>query len=340
VALTWPWVLAAAGVAFVAAVAAGLLWRRGPGGPGKGAPPLAGTERYLALPAVQKAVRRSLAGGVAALAGVALLAAGAALVAARPVSELRIRETVSNRDVVLCLDVSGSMSEVAAEVVEEMATMVDGFDGDRVALSVFNARSVTVFPLTDDYGFLRERLDQVGQLLRPNPWSMSGTDFPLDGLVDPDLEASSLIGDGLAMCADLFDQPGVARSRTIIFATDNENNGVPLVSLEDAAKLATQRGARVFALYPYFFSQPEGDELEKAVQSTGGAMYKLDDAEAAGQVVRQVAEQAATPMERPPTVVKTDHPGFGAALAGAGVAVLAGLGAGRLWGRFRSRRGL
>jgi uncharacterized protein with von Willebrand factor type A (vWA) domain len=78
-----------------------------------------------------------------------------AVVAARPIAQKTIQPVSTNRDIMLCLDVSGSMTDVDKEIVSIFDKLADGFKGERVGLTIFNSSAVQVFPLTDDYRFIQ-----------------------------------------------------------------------------------------------------------------------------------------------------------------------------------------
>ena len=71
-------------------------------------------------------------------------------------SSARAVPEVTSRDIMLCLDVSGSMVEYNRSVLEQFGRLLENFDGERVGLTIFNASAVTVFPLTTDYGFITD----------------------------------------------------------------------------------------------------------------------------------------------------------------------------------------
>jgi len=264
---------------------------------------VARAERLRALPSFRQALtRRVLAlSGILVLGTVATVAAG--VVAARPMSSQTIQPVNTSRDIMLCLDVSGSMTEVDVEVLSVFEELLEDFEGERIGLTIFNSSPVQIFPLTDDYDFIREHLasikesfDYVDQI--PEHWV--GT---LNG------EGASLIGDGLAACTMGFDRPDDERSRSVIFATDNEINGASIVTLEEAAGYAKSKDVRVFALNPVQGKDAEvSAELAAAAETTGGAAYGLRDTTTVSDIVTEVQEQEATELRGEAQVVWTDTP--------------------------------
>ncbi|KQZ25447.1 hypothetical protein ASD43_04665 [Microbacterium sp. Root553] len=264
---------------------------------------VARAERLRALPTFRQALnRRVLALSAVLLLGV-VAALSAGVIAARPMSSQTIQPVNTSRDIMLCLDVSGSMSEVDVEVLSVFEDLLDDFEGERIGLTIFNSSPVQIFPLTDDYEFIRGHLQSIRESFDytdqvPEHWV--GT---LNG------NGASLIGDGLAACTMAFDHPDDERSRSIIFATDNEINGASIVTLDEAAAYADSIGVRVFALNPVAGKDDAvSAELAKAAEATGGAAYGLRDTTTVSDIVTQVQEQEATELKGQAQVVWTDTP--------------------------------
>ncbi|CAN7154917.1 MULTISPECIES: VWA domain-containing protein [Microbacterium] len=299
------WMLAAAVAVVVLAITIGLVVGLRRGGPSRGidAARVARAERVRALPSFRRALtRRALAlSGILALGATAAIVAG--VVAARPMSAQTIQPVNTSRDIMLCLDVSGSMTEVDVEVLNVFDELLDSFEGERIGLTIFNSSPVQIFPLTDDYDFVREHIESMTQSFDyvdqvPEHWV--GT---LNG------DGASLIGDGLAACTMGFDNPDAERSRSVIFATDNEVNGASIVTLDEAAAYAASKDVRVFALNPVQGKDADvSAELSAAAEATGGAAFGLRDTTTVSDIVTQVQEQEATELRGEAQVVWTDTP--------------------------------
>lgn len=264
---------------------------------------VARAERLRVLPSFRQALsRRAVAlTGLVALGAVAALAAG--VVAARPMSAQTVQPVDTSRDIMLCLDVSGSMAEVDVEVLSVFDELLDGFEGERIGLTIFNSSPVQIFPLTDDYEFIREHLASM----------MSSFDFvdeiPEHWLGTLNGDGASLIGDGLAACTMGFDHPDDDRSRSVIFATDNEINGASIVTLQEAAAYAASKDVRVFAINPVEGKDADvSAELAAAAEATGGAAYGLRDTTTVGDIIDEVRKQEATALRGEARVVWTDTP--------------------------------
>ncbi|WP_258369475.1 VWA domain-containing protein [Georgenia satyanarayanai] len=293
---------------------------------------VANTAYLRRLPTYRRRMRlyQVALGGVGVFALVAAL--GSSLLLARPAERDVRAEVLATRDIVLCLDVSGSMIEFDTEIVQTFSEMVEGFDGERIALSVWNSTSRTVFPLTDDYALVTDELDAAATAL----------DFDLDALVHApealdrleefvagtmslDPNSSSLVGDGLATCAYAFDETDTERSRSIIIATDNQVLGEPIYGLQEAADLAAERDIRLYGLFAASDEaySPENEEAyRQAITGHGGLVYNADDPGAVDAIIEDIASQQAVELEAEPEVVITDRPETVLWIAVAGVAGL------------------
>ena len=325
-ALETPWLGIAVAVLAVAAIVVGVL-RAATHGRGASGATVVRAERVRALPSVARAARLR----VVALVGVLLLAlaalGSAAVVASRPMAERVIQPESRSRDIMLCLDVSGSMTDVDAEVIDVFAALTEDFAGERIGLTIFNSSPVQIFPLTDDYAFVREQLQNIRDSFDyidyvPEHWV--GT---LNGA------GASLVGDGLAACALGFDYPDDERARSIILATDNEVNGAETVPLEAAAAYAGSLGARVFAIDPAPADTAASQELEAASLRSGGAYFGLRDETTVGRIVAEVQSQDATILAGVPRIVRVDAPEpwlLVVGVAGIALVVIAGVGRARI----------
>lgn len=300
----WWMILVAAGALVVAIVVGVVLGLRGGRrSSDEGGARLARAERVRELPTFVAAVRtrRVALSAVLVLGSAAILVGG--LAAARPQAAQTIQPVDTSRDIMLCLDVSGSMADVDVEVIDVFLDLLPSFDGERIGLTIFNSSPVQVFPLTDDYDFIRTRLtelrssfDYVDQV--PEHWT--GT---LNG------NGGSLIGDGLTACAMRFDHLDTERSRSIIFASDNEVNGASIVTVPEAAAYARDAGVRVFAINPVAGKDAAVTaELRDAAEATGGRMYDLRGDTTVADIVADVQAEQATELAGEITVVWADEP--------------------------------
>jgi Ca-activated chloride channel family protein len=312
--LSQPWiVLPALGGVLLVALVVWLLQRlRGVAVPVA----LANTEMLRALPEYRRAVRRHrwmVAGGVAL---VGILAVAAVLGAARPVQRMTLIDQKDNRDIVLCLDVSGSMIDVDAEVVSTFLRLAEGFRGERISMVIFNSSAVPVFPLTDDYDFVSDQLRRAQRSLT----LVDGKDPFFAGTLNG--AGSSLIGDGLATCVRSFDHPELKRARSVILASDNEAAGKSLFTLPEGGQLATTAGIQVYGMNPSDNpSSSAAVEMRQVVESTGGIYFALNDVSAVRRTLEAVTSREATRIPSAPRTVIHDAPGIPIALAT--IAVLA-----------------
>lgn len=230
--------------------------------------------------------------------------------AARPARVDKTREEGHSRDIVLCLDVSGSTLPYDREVLTSYLNLVKGFRGERMALSIFNSTSRTVFPLTDDYDMVTGQLEKARKVL-DGVQSQEGIDKMTDRqyqAVSDWLEgtqnrkdATSLIGDGLVSCAAML--PGFStvtgpdrkeasgRKASVVLATDNVLSGTSTYSLKEALDLAAEADISVDGLYSGP-RQSEGDEstlqMRSLIEAHGGTFLPHGDQDSIDSLVRRI----------------------------------------------------
>lgn len=303
--LLWPWMLAALGVLAVVLAVLGLWLPRRRRDRGL---PVAHVDRMTALSAFRGALLRYRLwiGGALIASVVAALVAGA--VAARPSGIHANQEEDYKRDIMLCLDVSGSMVDVDAEILGVYQQIAAGLDGERVGMRIFDASSVMAFPLTSDYDYIAEQLGRYQRALN----GTLGADEQFNYLAGTASGlGASLVGDGLASCVlDFADLESSERPRSIILATDNIVNGQQIFSLPQAGQLAVNHEVRVYAINPFDWGgDMASQELRDTAEGTGGAYFPLDFAQTVPQIVDRVNAIEAGYIETPPQIQVVDRPG-------------------------------
>ena len=314
--------------------------------------PVAHADRLTALPEYQAALRMHRRWLVLAGTACAVLLASAAVAAARPVAVDTIRPEQHNRDIMLCLDASGSMSSADAAVVDVFAGLARKFDGERIGLTIFDSTAIQVFPLTDDYAYAQEQLQLAKDAFDGKPGSSGFLDGTWSG------RGSSLIGDGLASCLNSFPSDASKdagkdtgmgssetgggstpqRSRSVVLATDNFLSGKPIMTLDQAAQLAKERAIHVYALNPGdldYGSGPDqpGAQLRAAAESTAGKYYALDNPDAVAGIVAAVEQTETAAIQGAPRAVVSEVPGLPLGAAALSALVLCAV----LWRLQRTR---
>lgn len=231
-----------------------------------------------------------------------LLALSALIIAmARPQTSYEQRKTEGEGiDIVLCIDVSGSMlaqdftpnrleaaKQVAAEFVKYRPT-------DRIGLVIFAGESFTQCPITSDHEML------VSQI-----YGIRGG-FMVDG---------TAIGSGLATSADRL-RSGTTKSKVVVLLTDGENNG-GLIDPRTAKEIARTLGIRVYTIgvgtegfAPTPVQTPGGgiimqqekvniDEklLTEIARETGGKYFRAKDNASLKQIYADIDQLEKTRIE-------------------------------------------
>jgi len=208
-------------------------------------------------------------------------------------------------DIVLALDVSGSMSAedyvINAQRISRLdiiKSTVENFviqrPDDRLGLIVFGSQAYTVCPLTSDHAWLLENLHQVRI-----------------GVI----EDATAIGSGIATSL-LRLKNSKAKSRVIVLLTDGVNNSGKIQPL-DAAKMAQALGVKIYTIgagttgiVPFPYTDEFGnkryeqaqfdldeDTLKKIADMTGGEYFRAADTESLRHIYDEIDKLEKTKIE-------------------------------------------
>jgi Ca-activated chloride channel family protein len=222
----------------------------------------------------------------------------------------------SARDIVLALDISGSMDEKdftlpdgtaqqrLAAVKEVLKTFIDQRDGDRMALIVFGTKAFVQAPFTDDLVSLDGFLDQT-----------------VVGMAGP----NTAIGDAIGLSVRLFDASDVPE-RMVILLSDGADNSSRMTPI-NAASIAADRGVTIQTIG---VGDPDAsgedrvdlDALKDIAERTGGAYFFADNADALAEVYDRIDAMAPRKVEQ-----TSFRPTQDLTWVAAGAAVLAALAA-------------
>lgn len=216
-------------------------------------------------------------------------------------------------DIMLCIDVSGSMmaqdllpdrleaaKQVAADFVRRRAT-------DRIGIVIFSGESFTLVPLTTDKQVLQSQLQGIQRGL---------------------LEDGTAIGDGLGISIDRL-RASTVKTKVVILLTDGEDQGGRISPLE-AKVLAKQYGIRVYTIgvgtkgyAPFPVQTPDGrvtpqmqkvniDEplLQSIAAETGGLYFRAEDTERLKAIYEEIdqLERSRVEITRYNRAVEKFHP--------------------------------
>ena len=295
---------------------------------------VANTGYLRGLPKYQALVRRTRASLAIAVVCFLIAVIATSVSAGAPVDRYVKHDKSASRDIVLCLDSSGSMLPYDSKIGGAFRQIISHFEGERISLQLWDAYSMTMFPLTDDYDMatdvLQDMSDTIDTGLIQVGGKISGTrelfEY-LEPVLDEKQEVSSLVGDGLASCIMGFDHNDKQRSRTILLATDNEVYGSGVYDLSEAIEFAKSQGVTVTALYPGsdISLSSEALQLRDEVRKTGGDFYDASSPSAVDSVVRQIEAEQKEELDSAGKMIETDRPGAALGWTLVGVVSLLGL---------------
>ena len=262
--------------------------------------------------------------------------------AARPYRTQTVSSGTKKRDIFLCMDVSYSICNLNYDLVECLEDVVRGLEGDRFGISIFNTSTVLYVPMTDDYDFVIEKLEELKEYFRLQKTYMGKFGnysyipqedweeyselweqldyYDAGTLINNQTKGSSLIGEGLASCLYSFPKfEKEARTRVILFSTDNaqEERSKPLLELDEAAQLCRKNDVTVFGIFPNkesFDHTSSTDyatdlkEMTLAVEETGGVCYRESETLTVEDIVASIQKEEAMIVQEITIVRETDQP--------------------------------
>ncbi|OYN84633.1 vWA domain-containing protein [Parenemella sanctibonifatiensis] len=292
-------------------------WRRTPEAPAAPREGMAAAnlERVRSLPRYRHRVQGAMRWSLIQLVCLVVAASGALLLTGRLSAVSSESPELRNRDVLLCLDVSDSMDEVLIPMLESYVELAQQLEGERIGLMIWSSTSLLKFPLTTDTAFIVEELNRGKTAIED--FDVTWTTGTLEGTGE-----GSLVGDGLMSCLDHFgpvtDPP---RSRSVVFATDNETGDTSIFSLPEATDVAVERGVMIYGLAPEVRYGKEGEysELHEQAQRTGGNAWAVDDGTSVTEIVDAIEQTEASKLEGPEQILTTDLPWIGFVLVSVGL---------------------
>ncbi len=202
-------------------------------------------------------------------------------------------------DIVLCLDISGSMlaedfKPNRIEAAKKVALdFIDSRPNDRIALVIFSGESFTQCPLTTDHSVIKNLLRDIN----------SGM------LVD-----GTAIGEGLATAVSRI-KDSKAKSKVVILLTDGVNNAGSVDPIT-AGEIAKSFGIKVYTIgvgtngyAPYPVKTPFGiqyqnmevqideDILRQIAKDTGGKYFRATDNSKLKEIYQEIDRMEKTVIE-------------------------------------------
>ncbi|MGV6848017.1 MAG: VWA domain-containing protein [Marinibacterium sp.] len=186
------------------------------------------------------------------------------------------------RDIVLALDISGSMDERdfvdqegqrqqrLSAVKAVIADFIAGRDNDRMALIVFGTRAFVQAPFTEDLQSLGGFLDQTAV-----------------GMAGP----NTALGDAIGLAVRTFEASEIDE-RVLILLSDGADTGSRMTPV-NAAAIAADRGVRIFTIG---VGDPEADGdgrvdlagLDRIAAATGGRSFFAGDQAALTEIYGEI----------------------------------------------------
>lgn len=242
-----------------------------------------------------------------ALMSISLLAA--MVLTARPAALSTLNPEQNNRDIMLCLDSSGSVLREDTALINRFSTLVKEFDGQRFGLVLFNSSAVSVIPINNNYELTAKQLTTLGEAFKKQEGDIftQYTNATLEGWES----GTSLVGDGITTCMQRMGANLGKRSQSIILATDNEIVGKPIIAVPQVLDIASQRKIRIYTLDPGVgdpIHTSDHEQLRLVGKTTGGKYYDLNDTSTVNSLINEISKQAPEQFVGTPQPAVNDRP--------------------------------
>lgn len=249
---------------------------------------------------------------------------------ARPFRAQQNVTEIHNRDIYVCLDTSYSAFEIDLDTVRELKDFVNGLHGERFGITIFNCQTVQLVPLTNDYEYIIDVLDQLEEACQigircidsfgyshfKNKEEEKKFYYMINGTAETDdsnYHGSSISGEGLV--TTLFQFPDLkedeTRTRVVILCTDNHVENITsedsYIHLDESLQLCDKYGVIVFGVTPRISEVVDYDMFEEGCIKTGGEIFTLDMDDMAEKMVDAV-EETDTYIVYKSDIIETEFP--------------------------------
>lgn len=230
-----------------------------------------------------------------------LVVVSAFLLMAKPYTSRRMQDEKHCRDIILCIDISTSVDYLNENLLDKLKKTVDELQGERFGIVIFNTSPVLLTPLTDDYEYVKDQLDLIAQCLKSRnevnlddafssgyDWIYYQAYISSGTLIGNEQRGSSLIGDGLAAAAIDFSDADKERTKVVIFSTDNDIQGTPVATLDEAADICVSNNVTVYGVGTKEMTPENKESMKNAVEKTGGKFYLEEESGSFGEIVSSI----------------------------------------------------
>lgn len=231
-----------------------------------------------------------------------------------------------NRDIILCLDISSSVDNLNATLIDKLEKIVQELNGERFGIVIFNTSPCLLCPLTNDYQYIIRELEKLkdylsirldvtnGRLIIPPNYEEAAAYLENGTLVGWPDRGSSIIGEGLAGAVlDFYDvEEKPDRTRIIIFTSDNDNairdGEEEIVTLPEAGDWAVERGITIFGIGTEMMRDSDRQMMKDTVEKTGGAFWYGEDSDVVDDIVENLKKQMATLDDTQYEIIENELP--------------------------------
>ena len=270
---------------------------------------------------------------------ISVIIISSAILSSRIIETKNEENTLYNRDIMICMDVSTSLQDYQREMIKNLKTLVSELNEDRFGLNGFIVTTKKLVPLTSDYNYVLSKLDELDKAIADfdtkNDYAYTGDVYFKDTIQNSVIysRGPALIPEGLLSCGLAFSDEQIDRTRLIVFVTDNDlppacpegvhppgNSAVqnemcsnPLVSLVDVAKYLKKHNIRLYSIgasmnTPIFGGAADNIKELKEVSALANGKYYDADTSSIKEIISDIDKLTKTELKTDNTTYKNDRP--------------------------------
>ncbi len=197
------------------------------------------------------------------------------LTASRPIQVNEKGSDADTRDIMLCIDISGSTSSYREEFIGYFDEIVDQLKGERIGITIFAEHSTVLTPLSNDYGGIKKSLSDL-----KNSYYLASSASTIDANLRYSyynlvVGSGSNIGSGVVGCLDnIHTLNDDNYSKSMIVLTDNHQSpDLEDISITVAANYAKAHNVVMYGVNIGSSDASEDAQFRTAATSTGGLYF-------------------------------------------------------------------
>ena len=183
-------------------------------------------------------------------------------------------------EIIFCIDTSSSTDKLNKEVMNDLKRNYRLLYNDQIGIIIFNTSQVTLSPLTKDYNYTYNIINNIEKSIELNNSNKKIDNYYLKNyiisgtLLQANTKGTSLINNGLNYCINSISYK-TKNNKNIILITDNKNEGINNISINQLNKKKKKHNIKIYTVIPENIENEE--QLQKLFNKTNIRIYKYSN---------------------------------------------------------------